>query len=193
MKTTFLSLLCVGFLAAGCSSESLTSSQLYTAVNQTASSKKMTRKRNDPPVHLDLRQAEILLNEYRNRYKLEPLSHHPQLQDAAARHAAELARYSRVSHTGRNGSNPAQRVSDTGYIWLTVGENVSAGRNSIPEVIKAWHNSPLHRKNLQLQGAVHFGLAVKHNPKSKLSNYWVLVVGAPKPMTGGSVRIGIGG
>lgn len=195
VKSAVFTVVAVLFLLAGCNSHVLSTSEVSAA--GTARGKVL--RRNDPPAVLDLAQAEKLLNQYRKRYRLGALSFDPLLQHAAEAHAAELARHSRVSHTGRNGSNPAERVRQAGYRWSSVGENVSAGRNTIPEVIKAWHNSPLHRKNLQLVRAVHFGFAVAHNPKSKLSNYWVLLVGAPEhagqPRRGGKsgMRIGIGG
>lgn len=184
-------------LLSGCASNSVTSQTGYQIGDQTASSRKHVRKRRDPAVRLDLGEAGQLLNEYRQRYNLGALTHNAQLQKAAERHARELARWSRVSHSGRNGSNPAQRVARTGYKWSAIGENVSAGRNTIPDVLKAWHKSRPHRKNLKLRQAVHFGLAVQHNPDSVLSNYWVLVLGAParkaRGSSGGSMRIGIGG
>lgn len=196
MKPILFCLLCGSVLLAGCSSNSVSTREGYSVASQSGS-RKNVRRRNDPAVKLDLVRAETLLNDYRRRYKLAPLSFHPQLQETASRHAAELARYSRVSHSGRNGSNPAQRVSASGYKWSAVGENVSAGRISIPEVIKAWHKSRPHRKNLKLRQAVHFGLAVRHNPNSVLSNYWVLVVAAPESADRKSsksrMKIGFGG
>lgn len=193
MKIVLFCLLGAGLILSGCNSRTLGSHQGADFVEQTASTRKAAGKRNDPPARLDLGEAQRALNDYRRRYGLEPLKFNPLLQKAAAAHAAELSRYSRVSHTGRNGSNPAQRVRAAGYRWSSVGENVSAGRMSIAEVIKAWHKSPPHRKNLQLRRAVDFGMAVSHDPDSVLSNYWVLVVAAPERARQGKMSIGFGG
>ncbi|HHK75150.1 MAG TPA: CAP domain-containing protein [Rhizobiales bacterium] len=147
-------------------------------------------RRNDPPAEFDIREAEHALNAYRQKYNLPPLTPNPVLMKTARAHARDLAFHNKVSHTGSDGLNPAQRLTRAGYSWSSVGENVSAGRNSIAEVIQAWHNSPSHRPNLQHRLATEFGMAVVHNPKSTLSNYWVLLVAAPKKKSGFNLRIG---
>ncbi len=147
-------------------------------------------RRNDPPAKLDIAEAGRILNAYRKKYNLPPLTPHPLLIKTARQHARDLAFTNKVSHTGSDGSDPAQRLTRAGYSWSSVGENVSAGRNSTAEVIQAWHDSPTHRSNLQHKLATHFGMAVVHNPKSTLSNYWVLVVAAPKKKSGLNLRIG---
>jgi uncharacterized protein YkwD len=147
-------------------------------------------RRNDPPAKFDIRQAERALNAYRRKYNLAPLTLNPILMKTAREHARDLAFHDKVSHTGTDGRNPAERLTRAGYSWSSVGENVSAGRNSIAEVIQAWHNSPTHRPNLQHKRATDFGMAVVHNPRSTLSNYWVLVVAAPKKKSGFNLRIG---
>ncbi len=181
-------LLAIPSILAGCAKDDLTITSPASAdAGLTTAS---ASRRGDPPVILDISAAERALNSYRKKYTLNPLKSHPLLIKAALAHAKDLAnRNKKISHYGSDGSDPSQRLTRAGYKWSNVGENVSAGRNSIAEVIKAWHNSPSHRRNLQKTGIVHFGLAVAHNPRSTYSNYWVLLVAAPAKNPGLNMNI----
>lgn len=125
-------------------------------------------------------QAGKLINEYRARNGLGPVSEDPRLMRAAAEHASDLAARSRVSHYGSDGSDPATRTRRAGYSFSNIGENVSAGRASLTEVIQAWIESAPHRANLVLDPATHFGLAHSFSPDSHYRHYWVLVLAEPE-------------
>jgi uncharacterized protein YkwD len=71
-----------------------------------------------------------------------------QLDAAARRHTVEMARTGNFSHTGVDGSTPAQRVTDAGYRYRIVAENIAAGQTSAHEVVRAWMNSASHRANI---------------------------------------------
>ncbi len=152
--------------------------------------RKARPRRNDPPAQLDMAEATRRLNAYRTRHGLPPLRHNAQLDRVARIHALDLARHDRVSHIGSDGSDPSQRATRLGYSWSVFGENISAGRLAIAEIIRAWHNSPPHRRNLQLAAATEFGLAVAYDPRSTYSNTWVLVVGAPRKASPLQMRMG---
>ena len=49
------------------------------------------------------------------------------LADAAARQSLDMAALDFFSHTGSDGSDVSSRVTDTGYEWWLVGENLAAG------------------------------------------------------------------
>ena len=151
---------------------------------------KYKTRRNDPPARLDMAKAGRQLNAYRVRYGLKPLAPNIVLHGVARSHARDLARRDRVSHTGSDDSDPSIRATRAGYRWSVFGENISAGRMTFSEVLQAWHDSPAHRRNLQLAGATEFGLAVIHEPDSTYSNTWVLVVGAPAKKSPLIMRIG---
>ena len=125
-------------------------------------------------------QASKLINTYRTKNGLKPVREDPRLMKAAAEHASDLAAAAKVSHYGSDGSNPASRARRAGYTFSNIGENVSAGRASLTEVIQAWIDSAPHRRNLELQPATHFGLAHSFSPESHYRHYWVLVLGEPK-------------
>jgi len=124
-------------------------------------------------------QAASLINGYRARKGLGPVSEDARLMKAAAQHASDLAAVARVSHYGSDGSDPASRARRAGYTFSNIGENVSAGRASLTEVVQAWIESDAHRRNLELQPATHFGLAHSFSPESHYRHYWVLVLGEP--------------
>merc|ERR1719476_279344 len=77
-----------------------------------------------------------------------------------------------MSHTGGDGSSPGIRVTEQGYTWGTVAENVAAGQTSVPQVMTAWMNSPGHRSNILKNDIAHFGTAV-------VDNFWTQVFAAP--------------
>jgi uncharacterized protein YkwD len=131
-------------------------------------------------------QASKLINAYRQNNGLGAVREDPRLMQAAAQHAQDLAATSSVSHYGSDGSDPASRARRAGYSFSNIGENVSAGRASLTEVIQAWIDSSPHRRNLELQPASHFGLAHSFSPESHYRHYWVLVLGEPAGAVGGA-------
>jgi uncharacterized protein YkwD len=138
-------------------------------------------------------QASKLINAYRQNNGLGAVREDPRLMQAAAQHAQDLAATSSVSHYGSDGSDPASRARRAGYSFSNIGENVSAGRASLTEVIQAWIDSSPHRRNLELQPASHFGLAHSFSPESHYRHYWVLVLGEPAGAAGGAQNGSDGG
>ena len=86
------------------------------------------------------------------------------------------------SHTGADGSIIGQRVSDAGYNWRLVAENIAAGMRDPKAVVESWVDSPGHRRNMLLPGLLHAGVAhVRHDPdpgRLSFRDYWVLVLAA---------------
>ncbi|MHA1523747.1 MAG: CAP domain-containing protein [Alphaproteobacteria bacterium] len=134
--------------------------------------------------------AAKLINAYRARKGLGTVRVNSQLTSAAITHAKEIAGTQNISHYDANGQDPAYRARRAGYRFISIGENISAGRAQLGDVIKAWISSPAHEVNLVLSPAVDFGLAHIVAPGSKYTNYWVLVIGAPRPASALQMRIG---
>lgn len=134
--------------------------------------------------------AARLINAYRARNGLGTVKVNEQLTSAAIAHATEISTTQNISHYGANGQDPAQRVRKAGYRFVSIGENISAGRAKLGDVIKAWIASPRHEVNMVLSPAVDFGLAHIVAPGSKYTNYWVLVIGAPGKASLLQMRIG---
>ena len=68
-----------------------------------------------------------LINAKRSREGLAPLTWAPLLETAALRHINDMSDNGHFSHTGTDGSSVGQRVTDSGYTWRSVGENIAVG------------------------------------------------------------------
>jgi uncharacterized protein YkwD len=123
------------------------------------------------------------VNGFRVANSETPLTRDQYLDRAAERHARAMADQDFFSHTGADGSITGQRVSEAGYSWRLVAENIAAGIKDPARVVASWIDRPGHRKNMLLPGLRHAGLAhVRRDPDpGRLSyvDYWVLVLAAP--------------
>src|ERR1700760_4184619 len=75
-------------------------------------------------------QAEIVErhNAYRADVKLSKLMFNRRLTGAAQAHAEDMAGRREMTHTGKDGSSPGERIKARGYRFFRAGENVAAGR-----------------------------------------------------------------
>jgi uncharacterized protein YkwD len=115
-------------------------------------------------------------NQERALRKLGPLRLSPQLCEAAENHARDMTDRMRLSHTGRDGSTPAQRARRVGYGSSHVGENVAGAAQSVDQVMLAWMNSPGHRGNI-LGDYTEMGAARVENEFGLI--YWCVDFGGP--------------
>lgn len=69
------------------------------------------------------------------------------LTAAAQGHSEDMAEHGYFSHTGRDGSSFADRISAQGHP-APGGENIALGQSGAAEVVTAWMNSPGHRANI---------------------------------------------
>ncbi|WP_123747246.1 CAP domain-containing protein [Saccharothrix texasensis] len=76
------------------------------------------------------------------------LTANAQLDAAARRHTDDMARTGNFSHTGTDGSTAGQRVTDAGYPFRMMAENIAAGQGTADEVVSSWMNSEGHRANI---------------------------------------------
>jgi uncharacterized protein YkwD len=109
-----------------------------------------------------------------------PLRWNDTLAEASWRHADDMARNDYFSHSGRDGSNPSQRVERAGYRWRTTGENIAAGQKNPEEAVAGWIASPGHCANLMNPAFTEMGAAVAVNSQSKMGVYWAQEFGAPR-------------
>jgi uncharacterized protein YkwD len=106
-----------------------------------------------------------------------PLKLAPLLERAALAHAKDMAKHSSFSHTGSNGSRPADRVTRAGYVWRNVAENIAAGAPDVDTVVQGWLDSPGHCTNIMGPQFEEMGIAYVVDPKSKEEIYWAQVFG----------------
>jgi uncharacterized protein YkwD len=109
-----------------------------------------------------------------------PLRWNQPLERAAASYASDMADHNYFSHTGRDGSTSAQRVTRAGYPYRITGENIAAGQGSPEEAVDGWLGSPTHCANLMNGGFTEMGVAVAVNSQSRMGVYWVQLFGAPR-------------
>ncbi|CAN5690480.1 CAP domain-containing protein [soil metagenome] len=101
------------------------------------------------------------------------------LFEAAAGHSAEMVANNYFSHTSLDGSNFGQRLSNAGYVWSAIGENIAAGPRSVDEVMTGWLNSPGHCSNIMGENFTEVGLACVSGSSSQYPSYWTMDLGRP--------------
>lgn len=103
------------------------------------------------------------------------------LTQAALGHATDMATNDYFSHTSRDGSTLAERVTRAGYEWSRVAENIAAGQPSVQSVMSGWTASDGHCANLMHPGLREVGLAcVPGTGQTRYSPYWVMNLATPR-------------
>ena len=106
-----------------------------------------------------------LVNEERAKENIAPVSLN-RTATTAAQVRAEEAKQS-FSHTRPDGSRCFTALADVGMDYMAAGENL-AGRIKTPEkVVKAWMDSPSHRKNIMNPKYSQIGIGYVSE-----GNYW---------------------
>ena len=98
---------------------------------------------------------------------------------AARVQADDMARHSSLSHSGSDGSTPAERATRAGYGWKLVGENIAAGQPSPEQVVAEWLESPGHCSNIMDPAYAEMGVAFAYEARSEKGVYWSQVFGTP--------------
>lgn len=96
-----------------------------------------------------------------------------QLNAASDKHAVDLATYNYFSHTGRDGSQPWDRMTREGYVWRAAGENIAAGYATPRAVVDGWLKSPGHCKNIMSANFKNVGVGYGYSATSTYKHYWV--------------------
>lgn len=124
------------------------------------------------PIDCELFDA---VNDVRIVNNLTPLTMDTRLYEAARKHAIDMGNRGYFAHVSPDGSTPAQRVSNEGYQWTSVAENIAAGYTSVEDVVNGWVNSDGHYKNIRCTQCTRTGIARVNVPNSKWTNYYVQV------------------
>ncbi|KAL3663977.1 hypothetical protein V7S43_010864 [Phytophthora oleae] len=111
------------------------------------------------------------VNLEREAQGLPTLCSNSKLQAAAQRHSDDQAANDFMNHTGSDGSSMSQRVTDAGYDWRGVAENVAAGQVDVTEVMDAWMNSEGHRHNI-LGDYTMLGTAYAYTSDGLYNHFW---------------------
>ena len=103
--------------------------------------------------------------------KTESVEWNTTLEKIALAHSFDMFTKKYFSHVSPDGSNPLTRITNSGYIWKTFGENIFMAQGFNPsekEVIEAWKNSPSHCENLMNPNFKEMGIGSNEN-------YWTQV------------------
>lgn len=111
-----------------------------------------------------------------------PLTVSRALDEAAQRHARDMARGNYFDHRGRDGSQPKDRVIRAGYRPRLSGENIAFGPETAEEVVAGWLDSPGHCANIMDPRFREIGVGVATG-KQRGRIYWVQTFGAPLTKT----------
>ncbi|KAK9703684.1 hypothetical protein K7432_010606 [Basidiobolus ranarum] len=120
----------------------------------------------------DLQKMLALVNQQRQQYGIKPLKLNNRLVRAAQKHTDYQARVNQMTHD-EPGRPLGTRISETGFNWRAMGENVARGYTSIDIVMQGWMNSAGHRRNILDPQFTSFGSGYVAN-----GNYWTQVFGA---------------
>lgn len=137
-----------------------------------------------PDTGLDAYEAEVvrLVNAFRADNGKKALVANAALSRAAEEHSEDMAFNDFFSHTGSDGSRVGQRVTEEGYAWRGVGENIAAGQTTPKQVVDAWIASSGHRANM-LNAWEDIGVGYEYlaNDTGSVNahHYWTLDFGTP--------------
>ena len=119
-----------------------------------------------------------LHNRERAMEDLPPLKPNLKLFAAAKVQADDMAEHGKMSHDGTDGSTPYERIERQKYKNRGSGENVAFGQPTPEAVVRAWMNSPGHRRNI-LGKYGEIGVARATSKDGEI--YWCVDFGLPWP------------
>jgi uncharacterized protein YkwD len=114
-----------------------------------------------------------MVNQERAKAGCSPVTVDRRLATAAQQHSQDQADMGTMTHTGSDGSSVGQRVTEAGYTWRKVGENVASGTTSPERAMQLWMNSDGHRKNILNCAFKNIGVGV-------VDGYWTQDFATPK-------------
>jgi uncharacterized protein YkwD len=109
-----------------------------------------------------------------------PVRWNDALAEAARLHSEDMARHNYLSHSGRDGSDPAQRVERAGYRYRSTGENIAGGQMKPEDAVAGWIKSPAHCANLMNPAFTEMGVAFAVDSGSDMGVYWTQAFGSPR-------------
>jgi uncharacterized protein YkwD len=115
-------------------------------------------------------QVLALVNTARATAGCRALTFDARLTKAARGHSADMAQRDYFAHDTPEGASSGDRVTDAGYRWSMVGENIAAGQPNAAEVMDDWMHSSGHRANILNCGYRNLGVGLIRDGNGKI--YW---------------------
>ncbi|GAA0318045.1 CAP domain-containing protein [Streptomyces turgidiscabies] len=119
-----------------------------------------------------------LVNSARAAAGSPPVSLDGRLGAAARAHAADMASAGRLGTESRDGTSVHQRVTDTGYTYLTVGEHLVSGPRTPEEFVDYCLRTEQARRTLQDPAFTQVGLAYVTGSRTD-DTYWTALWARP--------------
>jgi uncharacterized protein YkwD len=123
---------------------------------------------------LDEVAAAATISAYRVQHGLSPVVVDPTLVKAAAFQAGNNARTGQLSH--EIGGSFTSRMASAGLAKSWAAENLSAGSETLDQVLARWKASPEHNKNMLLPQIRRIGIARVDAPGTRYKRFWALVM-----------------
>lgn len=123
-------------------------------------------------------QALELANRERRQGGCADLTIDRRLIEAADAHATDMATLGYLKHRDNHGNRVGERVTNTGYQWSRVGENLARGQSSVYDVVDGWMNSSVHRANILDCELSQVGVGLAY--ASDGTPYWVQAFATPR-------------
>lgn len=111
-----------------------------------------------------------LTNQERAKQGLKPLQADAKLSDVARKKSADMRDQGYFSHQSPTYGSPFNMMKQFGIQYSAAAENIAAGQSSADAVVKAWMESPGHRKNILNPDMTHIG--VGYVSGGSYGNYW---------------------
>ncbi|MGF1469564.1 MAG: CAP domain-containing protein [Sandaracinaceae bacterium] len=111
-----------------------------------------------------------------------PLVSHELLTWAARLHSQDMGAENYFAHQGLDGSSPADRVAEAGYVWARgVGENIAGGSATAESAMQGLMQSPGHCENIMNPSYTHLGVGYAFDPAGNATHYWTqnFAIGGP--------------
>lgn len=100
-------------------------------------------------------------NKHRQRHGCRALKANNKLRKAARKHTRKMAAANELSHQLRGEASLGRRITQAGYRnWRGLAENIAYGHASPKSMVRAWMNSPSHRRNILNCRYRHLGVGV---------------------------------
>lgn len=115
-------------------------------------------------------------NKLRRENNLPGLALNTQLSKAAQGHSRSMADFNFFSHTGKDGSQPGDRILGANYRYSKASENIASGLAKHSAAFDAWASTAADKANLLDPVYEEMGMGVARNTTGK--RYWTQTFGA---------------
>ncbi|MDO8619234.1 MAG: CAP domain-containing protein [Candidatus Daviesbacteria bacterium] len=109
---------------------------------------------------IDYKKVIELTNQEREKAGLPPLSENLSLDNAATNKGTNMFAENYWAHFAPSGKTPWDFITASGYKFSSAGENLAKNFYTSEDVVKAWMDSPSHKKNILNPKYKDIGIAV---------------------------------